>query len=362
LYFSRDYTPHDHRFLTALAQAEQEVFYLRMERRANISENRPLPQQVEQINWVGGRDQARLRDGYRFLRNLKGIVRRLNPDVIQAGPIQTAAFLTALSGFKRLVSVSWGFDLLNDVHRGRLWRWATRLTLHRSAALVADCEIVRQQAVYFGMEPSRIVVFPWGVDLDQFSPNAEKVYSGDSQQPFTVLSTRSWETLYGVDILAHAFVEAAQELPQLRLIMTGNGSLAGKIRHIFLQAGVSDRVSLPGQVSQADLPRYYRSADLYVSASHIDGSSVSLLEALASGCPVLVSDIPGNLEWVNSGVQGWLFPDGDSHALAQAIKYAVHHRSELFRLGQAARVLAEARADWKKNFLKLFQAYEMAMS
>jgi glycosyltransferase involved in cell wall biosynthesis len=103
-------------------------------------------------------------------------------------------------------------------------------------------------------------------------------------------------------------------------------------------------------------------ADLYLSASHTDGSSVSLLEAMASGCPVVVSDIPGNREWVRSGVNGWLFKDGDSNAMAQSILLAIETRGTLAEMGMAARQIAEQRADWRKNFPKLIQAYFLAMS
>ena len=84
-------------------------------------------------------------------------------------------------------------------------------------------------------------------------------------------------------------------------------------------AGVIDRVEFGGRVSQADLPRWYRKSDLYVSPSHVDGSSVSLMEALACGLPALVSDIPANKEWVQEDRNGWLFPDGDADALAEKI-------------------------------------------
>ena len=64
-------------------------------------------------------------------------------------------------------------------------------------------------------------------------------------------------------------------------------------------------------------------ADLYISPSHVDGSSVSLMEALACGLPCLVSDIPANQEWVREGENGWLFPDGDDERLAGKILAAV---------------------------------------
>jgi glycosyltransferase involved in cell wall biosynthesis len=161
-------------------------------------------------------------------------------------------------------------------------------------------------------------------------------------------------------VIAKAFVLAAHQRPELHLVMLGNGSQAQELRQIFTQGGVLDRVHFPGQVGQADLPRYYRSTDLYVSASHSDGTSISLLEALASGRPALVSDIPGNREWVTPGENGWWFPDGDEKALAGAILEAVAQRQRLPEMGCAARQVAEQRADWEKNFQVLLKAYELA--
>jgi glycosyltransferase involved in cell wall biosynthesis len=120
------------------------------------------------------------------------------------------------------------------------------------------------------------------------------------------------------------------------------------------------RVLLPGQVTYADLPRFYRLADLYVAATHSDGTSISLLEAMACGCPALVSDIPGNREWVTPGENGWLSPPGDVDSLAQAILEAVDQRDTLVEMGRAARSLAELRADWNQNFPWLYEAYRLA--
>jgi glycosyltransferase involved in cell wall biosynthesis len=99
-------------------------------------------------------------------------------------------------------------------------------------------------------------------------------------------------------------------------------------------------------------------ADLYVSPSHVDGSSVSLLEALACGLPCLVSDIPGNREWIEEDVNGWSFRDGDAEDLAGKISLAIKSRKFLPRIGELARKTAEEKADWKKNFGKLLEAYD----
>jgi glycosyltransferase involved in cell wall biosynthesis len=108
------------------------------------------------------------------------------------------------------------------------------------------------------------------------------------------------------------------------------------------------------------LPAYYRAADLYVSPSHSDGSSISLLEALACGRPVLASDIPSNREWVTAAANGQLFRDGSVTDLAAKLS-ALPDDPNLAAYGLAARAVAESRADWTVNFQKLLQAYDRAV-
>jgi L-malate glycosyltransferase len=364
LYFSRDYTSHDHRVLSALVQLKFNPYYLRLERRGHSLEARALPPEVQVVRWAGGSAPVDWRSSLRLLLDLKRVLRKVRPDLVLAGPIQRTAFLTALAGFRPLVSMSWGYDLLHDVSLNILWTWATRFTLKRSSAMLGDCGTIRSLAVSYGMHPDHIVTFPWGVDLEHFSPGLEQ-FSQAEKSHFTLLSTRSWEPLYGVDVIAKAFVQASQQMlirggPQLRLIMLGNGSQAAALRQIFIQGGVQEQVHFPGQIGYTDLPRYYRSADLYLSASHSDGSSISLLEAMACGKPVLVSDIPGNREWVTSGEQGWLFSDGNAQELYQGIMAAVDQRARLPEMGRKARLLAEQRANWENNFQQMHTLFALA--
>jgi glycosyltransferase involved in cell wall biosynthesis len=357
LYFSRDYSTHDHRFLSALAQTEHKIYYLRLEQSGHTLEDRPLPPEIEPVPWAGGNRPARLKDGIRLFDDLRRVIRQVKPDLIHAGPIQRSAFLVALTGFRPLVSASWGYDLLHDVNINPFWYWATRYTLHYSAAMVGDCNTIRQLAISYGMPDERIVTFPWGVDINHFNITGNEPSNG---QTFSLLSTRGFEPIYGIEVIAHAFVIAARKRPELHLTMLGNGSLNTSIRQIFLVGGVYHRVSFPGQVTYADLPAYHQNADLYISASHSDGTSISLLEALACGTPVAVSDIPGNQEWVTPGENGWLFPDGDAEALASVILQAVDQSQTLSSMGRNARRIAETRADWDRNFPRLLEAYRLA--
>jgi glycosyltransferase involved in cell wall biosynthesis len=269
-----------------------------------------------------------------------------------------------MSGFRPLVSMSWGSDLLIDADRNKWYRRITQYVLNRSDILIGDCQPVREKAISFGVPDERIITFPWGVDVERFSPGEDTAGLRERagwQDAFVLLHLRTWEPIYGVDVFIRGFIRAARHVPELRLFLLGNGSLAGPLRQMILNGQVMDRVHFTGQVPQDKLPDYYKAADLYISASHSDGSSVSLLEALASGLPALVSDIPGNREWAVPEV-GWRFPDGDSETLAALIIQAAEDRKHLAQLSTAARQVAEERADWNKNSKQMLAAYEMAVA
>jgi L-malate glycosyltransferase len=367
LYFTRDYTPHDYRFLASLAKEGLDVYFLRLERAGRQVEDRPLPAAVRQVAWRGGSVPFRWRELPAFLAGLRAVLRQVQPDILHAGPIQTSAFLGALSGFRPLVSLSWGSDLLRDAGKNRWYRAITRYTLRASTVLVGDCQAVRDCAVSYGAPNDRVFTFPWGIDLERFTPSAGLVAESHLrerlgwQDNFVVLSLRSWEPVYGIDVLLRGFARAAEREPRLRLLMMGGGSLAPIVHQLIQQHDLADRIYLGGQVSQNDLPQFYQAAELYLSASHSDGSSVSLMEALGCGLPVLVSDIPSNREWITPGEQGWLFADGDDQALSAGILHAVDQSEHLPEIRRASRARAEQRADWDKNFRVLLSAYDQAL-
>ncbi len=354
LYFSLGYSTHDHRFLKSISEGGHDVFFVQLEGNQRQVEDRPVPENVHQVIWKGGREPFRWGNLVKLTLDFRRLTREIKPELIHAGPIQTCAFIAILSGFRPVLTMSWGFDLMEDVHKSKWMEWVTRYTLKRSAFFTSDAFVTREKAVKYGMDPAKTVVFPWGVDLEYFNVST---FERENVTTFTLFCNRSWETRYGVDLLARAFVKIAQQNESVDLILLAGGSQGNRIRQILNSGGVLERVTFGGQVSQTDLPRWYHMADLYISPSHVDGSSVSLMEALACGLPCLVSDIPANKEWVIEGKNGWLFPDGDSNALAEKIIAAISQREKLPGIGRASRRSAEKRADWKKNAEALMDVY-----
>jgi glycosyltransferase involved in cell wall biosynthesis len=342
LYLSRGYSPHDHRFLSVMLEAGHKPFFLPQTNSA--SESRRLPEGVTALSG-----------------ELKSVIAQSKPDLIHAGPLHQASYEAARTGFWPLVQMSWGSDILWQAKRNLLARQRVAFSLKRANVVISDCQAVKDAVVKFGVPNGKIVTFPWGIDMQRFRPgtNPDLRSSLGWQNSFVILHLRSLESLYDPMTVARAFIRAARENSSLRLLMPGGGSLHSKIGDLFDRAGISHRVSMPGAVSQDKLPGYYNSADLYVSASLSDGSSVSLMEALASGLPAAVTDIPSNKEWVTNGKEGWLFAARKERELSELMLSAAE--SKLADMRPAARLKAEQRADWSRNKLELLRAYDLAM-
>lgn len=296
--------------------------------------------------------------------DLAGAVERERPAVIHAGPIDTVARWAVEAGAGPLVSSSWGYDLLTPGDGSD--RAAATRTLAGTNALLVDCEAARAVAISLGMAAERIVELPWGADLETFRPPAASVRLAARrelgwQQATIVVTARAHEAIYGVDVAISGFLGAARSDPSLHLAIAGDGSLRPSLEALVKGSESADRIRFLGRLDSAALARLLVAADIYVSPSHTDGSSVTLLEAMASGLPSIVSDIPGNQEWITPGRAGEQFRDGDPVGLAAAIGRLAASPETRATMGLNAREIVEERADWRRNRHRLDDAYGLAI-
>ena len=125
----------------------------------------------------------------------------------------------------------------------------------------------------------------------------------------------------GVDLMVRAFVQLATEVPDVRLRIAGDGALRESLAQVLRP--VSDRVEFTGFKDWCELPELYASADVLCVPSRYDGWGLVVPEGLASGLPVIATQRMGAaLEFVQTGVNGWLIPAGDEMAILYAMREA----------------------------------------
>ncbi len=279
------------------------------------------------------------------------VARAAGPNMpILAGPLDlVTAQLVGIDS--PVIGLSWGFDLHTMSDRS----WLSKLH-----GLIVDSEATAHLATSAGVSSKRITFLPWGVDLDQFShngPRADLTAWGVPESARTVLSLRSHEPLYRVPDILEGFAQASSELSDVHLLVGHSGSLTEQLRAQANALGIHDRTHFIGSIPEEDLPALLRASDLYVSASEVDGTSVTLLQAMACGTPVLTSDTAGNRPWVQPGVTGFLFQTGDPGDLrSQLLKVVLAGTHDTKLICANAQALVRRQADWKSNIQRLADA------
>jgi glycosyltransferase involved in cell wall biosynthesis len=270
--------------------------------------------------------------------------RRFRPDATVAHFLPNYGFLAALAGLRPWMLVAWGSDLLVNARRSPLHRARARWTLRRADLVHVDAALLAETAVALGAAPDRIWTRAWGVDVDALAP-AEPWSARRARTPeLRILWTRQLEPLYDPETFVRALGKLrAMEVP-FRATLAGSGPLRAGLERLARRAGIEGRIRFTGWVERERLTALFRAHDAYVSLSRSDSTSQSLLEALAAGTIPIVTDIPGNLEWVRHRREGLLVPAGDPDAVACALAEVARGGEHLDAIAARGAALALERA------------------
>lgn len=363
LYFSSGTSIHDDQFLKKFSASRHRFCFASMHHH-----RQSVPAEIP-YQYLGGDDRqlpgqaGRALAAVQMLRRLRALVRTWKPDLIHAGPVNTAGPLAVATGFRPLLLMPWGTDVLIVPNKSLPGRMIVRHTLRQAALITCDARVVRDRVVELAGYPAeKIVIFPWGIDLERFQPceserQAARAEVGVAEGP-VVLMNRSFKPIYGIEFFLRAIPRLLAKIPKVSVIIAGDGPLRASLVTLADELGVSSRTRFIGAVDNSRMPRLLHAADVYVSSSLSDGTSISLLEAMACGLPVVVSDLPANREWVETGRNGVLVSPGDSETLADAIERVLADPTLGRTMGQRNLEVARERANWNRNYEKLEEMFD----
>ncbi len=303
-----------------------------------------------------------------LLPRLRSCIREFRPDVIHAGNTWNESFLGALSGFHPLLVMPYGSDVLLDTQRHPWFAFANRKVFRSADWVTCDAEHVKRKLIHdFAYPADRITVIPWGIDVDAIALRKGGTRDGVRaglgwQKEFVVIMTRNHEPVYGIDMFIRAMAQVVSQHPGVRVMMIGGGSLTESLQAQARAAGISGAFRWTGKIQREKLLEYLHAADLYVSTSLSDGTSVSLLEAMASGLSTVLTDVPSNLEWITSGENGEIVPRGDHDALARAILTLASSPEKNTAYGRRNLAIVRERGDWAGNFRDIETIYSTLSS
>lgn len=298
------------------------------------------------------------------------LFRELRPDIVHTRNL--AALETTVPAWAAGVRVRIhgehgreGSDLAGTSRKYRLIRRAYRPFVTRYIALSRELAQYLRDSV--GVGAHRLERIYNGVDAERFHPAAARQpipgcpFTG--QAHWLIGTVGRMQAVKDQPLLARAFVRALEIAPELRpclrLVLVGDGPLRGEVERILADARVADCAWLAGE--RNDVPAVLRGLDCFVLPSQSEGISNVILEAMASGLPVIATAVGGNGELVDDGRTGLLTPAHDAEALAQRIVELARNTARAKEMGRAGRRVVEERFSLDAMVRSYLDVYDAAL-
>jgi len=303
------------------------------------------------VNWKG----SRLWNILPWANQTTSLLEKIQPDLVEGQfigmPGYTAWIACALLKYPPpLVLQAWGSDIL-IMPKSRLYRPLTKIALAKADMVLCDSATVQAGIQELGTNMSKVKRMCNGVDTQFFTPPDK-----NTQRKKIIISTRDLETVYDVETTIRAFKIVLEPFPQMELILAGKGSLGDKLQELVTKLSLRDKVTFIGWVNPSKIRDWLQVAQIYVSTSLSDSTSLSLQEAMSCEMPVVVSDIPANREWVEHGTNGYLCETGNAQAVANSIKLLLRNPEQAIEFGKLNRDIIVKEADYNDN-MRMVEGY-----
>ena len=282
---------------------------------------------------------------------------RLRPDIVHVhSPYPLGELANWLLGRARAVIITHHSDIIRQRGWLRLYGPFLRHVLRAADRIIATSPRYIDTSPWLRPLRHKSIVVPLGVDLARFVP-AGIPPSGSS----TLLFVGHLRYYKGLGTL----IRALTDLPGVHLNVVGEGPMRQQWEELVLQLAIADRVHFRGEASDADLPRHYLGAHLFVLPANARSEAFGgvLLEAMASGLPCITTEVGTGTSWVvQTGVTGLVVPARDPQAMGSAIRTILASPALRAQMGRAGRARVESDFTLEEMSSRVLKAYEEVLS
>jgi glycosyltransferase involved in cell wall biosynthesis len=257
------------------------------------------------------------------LGKVRRLLGRLRPDVLNTHFLTGYGYWGHFSGYHPNVLTVWGDDVYVTPFENALKNWLARRALGSCDALTGDSTDILLRACALGASRDRAFRVLWGVDFERFHPAPALAFRrglGVGDEELLFFSPRSFtRPYYNIDVIIVAAAQVLALEPRARFVFAGYEGDPAPFVERARAAGIGERSVFIGRVSHAEFPAALNAADVFMSVPSVDATAVSLLEAMACGRAIIVSDLPSATEWIRDGSSGLVVRPRDVEGLAAAM-------------------------------------------
>lgn len=219
----------------------------------------------------------------------------------------------------------------------------------KAGAVVANSEGLKELALKTSPD-QKISVINNGIDISEFKPYLKKA---DKNKEFSIICVSRLIERKGIRFLIQAIGKLKDK--NIKLILVGEGNQEKELKRLVVNLGISDRVELKGYMNHDGIAELYKNSDVFVLPSLNEGMSNALLEAMASGLPVIVTDTGGTAELVDGN--GVIIEKGSVDSIVKALENFIGDRDSMIVMGERSRERALG-LSWTNVANKYSEMYE----
>ena len=304
---------------------------------------------LDDAGGISVRDSGNTFSGWSAVRDyLKGA------DVVISGPLDSVSIPLSGGDYSH-VGISWATDVMVSGAGSSVVRASLSEALVGMQAVVTDNYSTENALIALGMKESAIIRVPWGPenarpDIPAKSSSSVRAQVGVEQDQTFLLYPRSLEPHYDPMVFVEALAEVVSSHPQVVAVLVESGSGVSQVKEAITGRGIHDFVRWVPLQSPDDFSSLLQAADAVVVTPKTDGTSVTIMEAMSQGIPVVCSLTPGSAEWISEGITGWSFAVGDPAGLVVALdKFLSSPPEEILAMTLRAKRLVDARAGWVRS-------------
>ena len=258
-------------------------------------------------------------------RTIRSAVKKFNPDIVHIHQVNSVAYY-ALRALLPLgiptVLTAWGSDIYLTPKRNFILKSLVRWNLKHADAFTADSnDRANAMQTLIPERKINVLIANFGINLTPVQTAKEKVF----------YSNRLHKKLYRIDSILRAFAKFKNKgnREEWKLIVGAVGEETENLKALALSLGIESSTTFVGWLQPEDNANNYAKATFYISIPESDATSISVLEAMASGCIPILSDLPSNSEWITHKSTGFIVDDVTSDFISDAFETEYSNAVEL---------------------------------
>jgi len=294
---------------------------------------------------------------------LKNLMKKINPDVVNAHYASGYGTLARIAKMKPLVLSVWGSDVYEFPYQSIFKMKLVVDNLKYADKIASTSPNMADQVKRLVKKTDiDITITPFGINLEQFRPLKTKMTS-----QITIGNIKSLKKIYGLDYLikAMSILNSNLELSnnselinQIKLHIYGDGPEKDNLNALVKELSLENTVIFKGSIPNKEVPKALESFDIFCASSTHESFGVSLIEAMSMKLPVIATNVPGFIEIVDDNITGILVENRNSIEIAKALEILITNKNLRLSMGEKGRIKVKNNFDWNKNVDSMLELYE----